>query len=413
MGKQPYDVVVIGAGIVGLATARELLARYPRLRLAVLEKDPQVGMQQTGHNSGVMHAGIYYKAGSLKARLCTTGVRLLFDYCAANGIPVDRCGKVIVATAPEEVPRLDDLYARGLANGVPGLERIGPQRLHELEPHAAGIAAIWSPNTAIVDYGRVVESYAADVRAAGGVIVTECAVRRLRALPEGIRVSTERGGLWARAVVSCAGLQSDRVAVMAGAPRDSQIVPFRGDYYVLKPERRYLCRGMIYPVPDPDLPFLGVHFTKRIDGAVWAGPNAVLAFSREGYRRTDLVPGDLTELARFPGFWRMARTYWRTGADEMARDYLKPLFVRALQRYVPDCTAADVVPGPAGVRAQAVGTDGALVDDFLVYAADNMVHVRNAPSPAATSSLAIAHLIADRAVEACAVLRDQSVRVAA
>ena len=405
--SKPYDVVVIGAGIVGLATARELLGRYPRLRLIVLEKDSQVAQQQTGHNSGVLHAGIYYKPGSLKATLCTTGVRLLFDYCAEHGIPVDRCGKVIVATESDELPRLDDLYARGLANGVPGLERIGPERLRELEPHAAGIAGIWSPNTAIVDYGRVAEAYAADIQAAGGTIVTSCAVRGLRALPEGIRVRTERGGLWARAVVSCAGLQSDRVAVMAGAPRDSQIVPFRGDYYVLKPESRYLCCGMIYPVPDPELPFLGVHFTKRIDGAVWAGPNAVLAFAREGYRRTDLVPGDLAELARFPGFWRMAGQWWRTGVDEMARDYLKPLFVRALQRYVPACTAADVVPGPAGVRAQAVGQDGALVDDFLVYAADNMVHVRNAPSPAATSSLAIARLIADRAAEACAVLRDQ------
>jgi L-2-hydroxyglutarate oxidase LhgO len=411
MNTKPYDIVIVGAGIVGLATARELLRRYPRLRLIVLEKDAGIAGQQTGHNSGVMHAGIYYKAGSLKATLCTTGVRMLFDYCAEKGIAVDRCGKVIVATHEEELPRLEELHQRGLANGVPGLERIGPERIRELEPYAAGIAGLWSPNTAIVDFRQVAAAYADDIRALGGKVVTECEVRKLRVLPEGIRVSTTRGGLWARALISCAGLQSDRVAGMAGAPPDTQIVPFRGDYYVLKPERRYLCRGMIYPVPDPELPFLGVHFTKRIDGAVWAGPNAVLAFAREGYKRTTVNPADMAELARFPGFWKMAANWWRTGVDEMARDYVKPLFVKALQRYVPECTADDVVPGPAGVRAQAVGSDGALVDDFLVYAADNMVHVRNAPSPAATSSLAIARLIADRAAEACAVLRDLPVAV--
>lgn len=411
MNTKPYDIVIVGAGIIGLATARELLRRYPRLRLIVLEKDAGIAGQQTGHNSGVMHAGIYYKAGSLKATLCTTGVRMLFDYCAEKGIAVDRCGKVIVATDAEELPRLEELHQRGLANGVPGLERIGPERIRELEPYSAGIAGLWSPNTAIVDFRQVAAAYADDIRALGGKVVTECEVRKLRVLPEGIRVSTTRGGLWARALISCAGLQSDRVAGMAGAPPDTQIVPFRGDYYVLKPERRYLCRGMIYPVPDPELPFLGVHFTKRIDGEVWAGPNAVLAFAREGYHRTTVKPGDMAELLGFPGFWKMAANWWRTGVDEMARDYLKPLFVKALQRYVPECTAADVVPGPAGVRAQAVSSDGALVDDFLVYAADNMVHVRNAPSPAATSSLAIARLIADKAAEACAVLREGPVAV--
>jgi L-2-hydroxyglutarate oxidase LhgO len=352
-----------------------------------------------------MHAGIYYKAGSLKATLCTTGVRLLFAYCEEKGIPVERCGKVIVATDPEELPRLDDLFQRGIANGVPRLERIGPERLRELEPHAAGIAAIHSPTTAIVDFRRVADAYAADVRERGGIIVTDCEVRGIRETLEGIRLATTRGGLWTRSVVSCAGLQSDRVAAMAGAPHDVQIVPFRGDYYVLRPDKRYLCRGLIYPVPDPALPFLGVHFTKRIDGAVWAGPNAVLAFARQGYTRTTVAPGDLAELVRFPGFWRMGRGYWRIGVGEMYRDFVKAGFVRALQRYVPDLQSADVLPGPAGVRAQAVGADGSLVDDFLVYATANMVHVRNAPSPAATSSLAIARLIADRAVESCAVLQ--------
>lgn len=408
MSKRPYDVVVIGAGIVGLATARELLGRYPGLRLVVVEKDREIAAEQTGHNSGVMHAGIYYKAGSLKATLCTTGVRLLFDYCEEKGIPVDRCGKVIVATDPDELPRLEDLYQRGVANGVPGLERIGPERLGELEPHAAGIAAIYSPNTAIVDFRRVADAYAADVRERGGAIVTECEVRGIRETADGIRLATTRGGLLTRSVVSCAGLQSDRVAGMAGAPHDVQIVPFRGDYYVLRPDKRYLCRGLIYPVPDPALPFLGVHFTKRIDGEVWAGPNAVLAFARQGYTRTTIHPGDLTELLRFPGFWRMGRTYWRIGVDEMYRDFVKAGFVKALQRYVPDLQSDDVLPGPAGVRAQAVGADGSLVDDFLVYATANMVHVRNAPSPAATSSLAIARLIADRAVEASTVLHERA-----
>ncbi|MGI8587074.1 MAG: L-2-hydroxyglutarate oxidase [Chloroflexia bacterium] len=404
MSKTSYDLIVIGAGIVGLATARELLLRRPGLRLLVLEKDAEIAAEQSGHNSGVMHAGIYYKPGSLKATLCTTGVRLLFDYCEQRGIPVDRCGKVIVATEDEELPRLDDLYERGVANGVPGLERIGHERLREIEPHAAGIAAIWSPNTSIVDFRRVARAYADDIRSAGGTIVTSCAVRRIRRTSEGIHIGTERGGLATRGLIACAGLQADRLAEMAGARLEVKIVPFRGDYYVLRPERRHLCRGLIYPVPDPSLPFLGVHFTKRIDGEVWAGPNAVLAFSRQGYRKQDVNLGDLRELASYPGFWRMARAYWQTGANEIYRDFVKAAFLRSLQRYVPECTAADILPGPSGVRAQAVRADGALVDDFMVYTARNMVHVLNAPSPAATSSLAIARLIADRAAETCEVL---------
>ena len=405
MTARPYDVVVIGAGIVGLATARELLVRYPGLRLLALEKDGEVAAEQTGHNSGVIHAGIYYKAGSLKATLCTKGRGLLFDYCAARNIPVDRCGKVIVATDESELARLDDLYARGQANGVPGLERIGPERLRELEPHAAGMAGIYSPTTAIVDFQRVARAYAADVRRAGGGVVTRCLVRGIREDAAGIRLATSRGVLTARNVISCAGLQSDRVAGMAGAPRQTQIVPFRGDYYVLRPEKRYLCRGLIYPTPDPALPFLGVHFTKRIDGEVWAGPNAVLAFAREGYRRTDVSPVDLAELARYGGFWRMARGYWRIGLGEMYRAFVKAGFVRALRRYVPEVQSADLVPGPAGVRAQAIGADGSLVDDFLVHSTAHMVHVLNAPSPAATSSLAIAALIVDQAAEAFGGLR--------
>ena len=405
MGTRPYDVIVIGAGIVGLATARELTRRYPGLRLAVLEKDAALAAEQTGHNSGVIHAGIYYKPGSLKATLCRAGREALFAYCAEHSIPVERCGKLIVAIDASELPRLDDLEARSRENQVPGLERVGPERLREIEPHAAGIAALWSPTTAICDFRAVARAYAADVRAAGGRIALNTPVTGIRETADGIRVRTPRGTLTTRALVACAGLQSDQVAGLAGAPRDFQIVPFRGDYYALRPERRDLCRGLIYPVPDPALPFLGVHFTKRIDGEVWAGPNAVLAFAREGYRRTDVNPREIAGLLAFPGFWQMIPGYWRIGVDEMVRDYVKPVFVRALQRYVPELTGADVVPGPAGVRAQAVSRAGALVDDFLVYTAPNMVHVQNAPSPAATSSLAIAALIADRAADVCAVLR--------
>jgi L-2-hydroxyglutarate oxidase len=394
-----YDVVVIGAGIVGLASARELLRRHPRLRLAVLDKEPALGQHQTGHNSGVIHSGLYYAPGSLKARLCVQGARELYAYCAEKGIPAERCGKVIVAADETEVPRLEELYRRGQANGVEGLELIGPERLRELEPYCVGVRALWSPNTGIVDFGQVAAAYAADVQALGGELRLGHAVIGITLRGEAVELQTTGGALEARHLVACAGLHADRVARLTGAPAEPRIVPFRGDYWVLRPERRYLVRNLIYPVPDPAFPFLGVHFTRRLsDGAIWLGPNAVLAFAREGYRRRDLNLRDLAEVVCYRGFQRLAAKYWRAGLAELVRDFSKTAFLRALQRYVPALTAADLLPGPAGVRAQALDAAGRLVDDFVVNVQERrVVHVRNAPSPAATSSLAIGRLVADTA----------------
>jgi (S)-2-hydroxyglutarate dehydrogenase len=396
-----YDLVVIGAGILGLASARELLRRHPHLRLAVLDKEHRIGQHQTGHNSGVIHSGIYYAPGSFKARLCVQGGRDLYAYCAEKGIPTDRCGKVIVAADASELPRLDELMRRGQANGVEGLEFIGPERLRELEPACVGMRAIWSPNTGIVDYDRVAAAYADDVRAAGGEILPGHRVQAIHRRASGVLLETPVGDVEAHRVVACAGLYADRVARLTGGPPDPRIVPFRGDYWVLRPVQRHLARNLIYPVPDPAFPFLGVHFTRRIaDGAVWLGPNAVLAFAREGYRRSDVNLGELAEALSFRGFQRLAAKYWRVGWEEMVRDYSKAAFLRSLQRYVPRLTAADLLPGPSGVRAQALGADGQLVDDFVVNVQENqIVHIRNAPSPAATSSLAIGRLVADQADE--------------
>jgi L-2-hydroxyglutarate oxidase len=397
-----YDVVVIGAGIIGLAVSRELLSRFPRLRLGVLDKEPSVGQHQSGHNSGVLHSGIYYAPGSLKARLCVQGQREVYAYCEQKGIPTDRCGKVIVASTDSEVPRLENLLQRGQANGVEGLEMIGPERLHEIEPYCAGVKALWSPNTGIVDYSRVVQAYAADIVAAGGEVLPGYGVDRMSDRPGRVVLETTAGEVEAQHVVACAGLHADRVARLSGAPADPRIVPFRGDYWVLRPDRRKLARNLIYPVPDPAFPFLGVHFTRRMDdGSVWLGPNAVLAFSREGYRRLDLRPRDLAEALAYRGFQRLAAKFWHTGMQEMVRDFSKEAFLKSLQVYIPELTLADLLPGPSGVRAQALGPDGALVDDFVFNTQGNkIVHVRNAPSPGATSSLAIGRMIADTATEA-------------
>jgi len=392
-----YDVIVVGAGIVGLASARELLRRRPGTRLALVDKEPRIGVHQTGHNSGVIHSGIYYAPGSLKARLCVAGAREMYAYCEANGIPTERCGKVIVATDESELGRLHDLHRRGVANGVEGLELVGPERLRELEPHCAGIRALWSPNTGIVDYSLVADRYATDVREAGGEVHTGRALRGLRTVADRVVLETAAGDMEARHVVTCAGLQSDRVAGLTGGAREPRIVPFRGDYWQLRPEARGLCRNMIYPVPDPAFPFLGVHATRRIgSGEVWLGPNAVLAFAREGYGRLDVRPRDLAAALANRGFQRLARRYWRMGAVEMWRDWSKRAFWRSVRRYLPDVRMEDMVPGPSGVRAQALDASGALVDDFVVDASgDRVLHVRNAPSPAATSSLAIGRLVAD------------------
>jgi (S)-2-hydroxyglutarate dehydrogenase len=392
-----FDVVIVGGGIVGIAAAREILTRQPGISLAILDKEASVGEHQTGHNSGVIHSGIYYAPGSLKARLCTRGARLMYEFCASHGVPADRCGKLIVATAQSELPALDELYHRGTANGVPGLEMVGPAGIGEFEPHCTGIRAIWSPDTGIVDFSRVVQALADEVRALGGVIMTRRLVVGLAQRGGAVQVRTPAEDLTATRVLTCAGLHSDRVAGLSGAPAEPHIVPFRGDYWQLRPERRHLARNLIYPVPDPKFPFLGVHFTRRIaDGAVWLGPNAVLALAREGYQRWTIRPADLLQTVGYQGFRRMARKYWRTGAAEVYRDLSKRAFVAACQRFIPELVPADVIPAPSGVRAQSVGRDGRLLDDFSFNVQGRqLMHVRNAPSPAATSCLAIGQLIAD------------------
>jgi L-2-hydroxyglutarate oxidase LhgO len=400
-----FDVVVVGAGILGLATARELQARRPDARVAVLDKEATVGAHQTGHASGVVHRGVYYAPGSLKAKLCVEGAERLLQYCEDRGIPVLRCGKVVVATSGDEVGRLEELYRRSLANGVPGVELVGPERLRELEPHVAGVQAIHSPETAVVDFALVADAYATDVRDGGGEIRLGHELLRLAPLPQTGATSGERarvvletsgGEMTAGRVVVCAGVHADRVAALTGAPDEPRIVPFRGDYLRLRPERRHLVRGLVYPVPDPAFPFLGIHTTVRPDGDVWLGPNAVLALAREGYRRRDVSLRDLRETLRSRGFRRLARKYWRTGASETVRDLSIRRFVASARKLIPELEVDDVLAGPTGIRAQALAPDGSLLDDFVFHESDGVVHVRNAPSPGATSSLAIARVIADR-----------------
>jgi L-2-hydroxyglutarate oxidase len=394
-----YDVALVGGGIVALATAWALGERAPRARLVILEKEPGLARHQTGHNSGVIHSGIYYRPGSAKARLTVAGARLMTEFCAARGITVERCGKVIVATADDELPRLQTLWDRGRANGVPGLSLIDPARLRELEPHAAAVKAIHSPATAIVDYAEVAAALAGELRARGVAVETSARVEAIARDAQAFTLGTPRIEVRARHLVNCAGLYSDAVARLAGAIPDVRIIPFRGEYYFLRPERRHLVRGLIYPVPDPEFPFLGVHFTRTVRGDVEAGPNAVLAFAREGYRITTVRPGELLGTLAYRGFWAMARRYWRTGLYEMYRSLSRGAFVRALQRLVPELRPEDVARGGAGVRAQAVSRDGALVDDFRIVESPGAVHVLNAPSPAATASLAIGRHIAGLAAE--------------
>jgi L-2-hydroxyglutarate oxidase LhgO len=366
------------------------------MRIAILDKERSVGAHQTGRASGVVHRGVYYAPGSLKARLCVAGAARLLEYCDERGIPVLRCGKVVVATRPDELPSLEELHRRSLANGVPGVELIDAGRLRELEPHAAGIRALHSPETAVVDFSRVAEAFADDVRSAEGEILLGREVVGLVRRGDSTVVETTGGDVEAARVVVCGGVHADRLATLSGAEPEPRIVPFRGDYLVLRPERRHLVRGLIYPVPDPAFPFLGIHTTVRPDGEVLLGPNAVLAFAREGYRRRDLSVRDLVDVVRSRGFRRLARSHWRTGTGELVRDLSTRRFVAEARTLLPELSASDVLPGPAGIRAQALAPDGTLLDDFVFHEADGVVHVRNAPSPGATSSLAIAEVIADR-----------------
>jgi len=393
------DIVVIGAGIVGLATAREILRRQPGTKLVVLEKEAQIGLHQTGHNSGVIHTGIYYKPGTLKARLCVAGAAELIRYCDEKAIPYRLCGKLIVATEESELPRLAELERRATANGCQGIRMVEADGIREIEPHCRGIRALWSPMTGIVDYGVVAYNYSCDIQATGGEICLNRSVTGISKSADGSIIHTNRGDFVAKQVIACAGIYSDRVARMTGAAASPLIAPFRGDYYVLRPERRDLIRTNIYPVPDPQFPFLGVHFTPRINGDIWLGPNAVLAFSREGYRFRDINLRDMARLFASRGFLKFGRKHWRTGMDEMARDLSKKRFLASLQRYVPDLTKDDLVPGPSGVRAQALTSAGEMVDDFVIDQQEGILHVRNAPSPAATSSLQIGKYIVDALAE--------------
>jgi L-2-hydroxyglutarate oxidase LhgO len=387
-------VVIVGGGILGLATARELLIQHRDLRIVILEKEAELSTHQTGHNSGVIHSGIYYKPGSLKAKVCVAGHRAMIDFCDAHNIPYKLCGKVIIAVDESELPALNELYQRGTANGVQGLEMIDPPRLHEIEPHVTGVKAIYSPNTGVVDYKQVARAYAEDVRASGGKIINGCQVLSVKEQGSESILLTTQGEIQAQFVITCAGLYSDRIS---GDRENVRIVPFRGSYYSLSPEKRDWVRALIYPVPDPRFPFLGVHFTRTMDDDVLVGPNAVLAFAREGYTRWNINPGELAETLTYPGFWKLAKNYWKMGALEMYRDFVKAAYVKTAQRYIPELEIADFLPGRSGVRAQALDRNGVMVDDFRIKSGGNVIHVQNAPSPAATSSLIIAQTIVTQA----------------
>ena len=390
-----YDVAVVGGGIVGLATARALQQRaHPRLLL--LEKEARLATHQTGRNSGVVHSGIYYRPGSLKAQLCVDGARRVLAYCDAQRIPYQRCGKVIVAVGDEEVPQLETLHTRGLANGVPGLVRLNAAELRALEPQVRGVAALHLPHVAIVDFARVAEALARDIAQAGGAICTDAGVTQLRETADGWDITTAQGPVRARVLINCGGLHADRLARLAGDRAPVQLIPFRGEYFTMPAARAALVNGLVYPVPDPALPFLGVHFTKTLDGGVHIGPNAVLALKREGYRRRDVSLRDAWELMASVSFWRMARRYRTAGLEEMRRSYSRRAFLQAARRLIPALQPDDLVPAPAGVRAQAIGADGVLLDDFVLRATPSALHVYNAPSPAATACLSIGEAIAER-----------------
>jgi len=385
-----FDIAIVGGGIVGVATAYKICSAHPDLRVVLIEKEEQLAAHQTGHNSGVIHSGLYYRPGSAKARNCVRGSEMMKEFCREHDLPFDVCGKVVVAVEERELPALEELYRRGKANGVAGVELIGGDALREIEPHSVGIRALHVPPAGIVDYCKVTAKLGELVVAAGGDVRTGTRLEKVLQEPDGLVLETTRGAVRARYLVSCAGLHSDRVARLEGGNPGAKIVPFRGEYYELVPERCSLVRGLIYPVPDPRFPFLGVHFTRMVHGGVEAGPNAVLAFSREGYGKLSLKPRDLAEVLTYPGFWRLSLKYWKTGLAEIYRSVSKRAFVRALQKLVPELRDEDIHPAGSGVRAQLLAPTGKLVDDFLIVERPRALHVCNAPSPAATASLSIA-----------------------
>jgi L-2-hydroxyglutarate oxidase len=397
MSKASVRVAIIGGGIVGLATARQLLLRSPSTRVLLFEKEDRPGKHQTGHNSGVLHCGLYYAPGSAKARLAVKGIRSMIDFCTEKQLPFERCGKIVIATRPSELPRLQQLLQRGTANGLAGLEWLGPEQIREIEPHAAGLAALRVPEEGIVDYAAVAAAMASDITAFGGKISLRSEVQRIQFSHGAWTLNTTNGDFQADFLINCAGLHSDRIRAKAGAADQTRIVPFRGEYYTLRPERQGLVRHLIYPVPDPHFPFLGVHFTRLIHGGVEAGPNAVLAFAREGYRWTDVSIRDLAETLTYKGFWRFLVRYPAACWSELLRSFSKEMFCRSLQRLVPELRLEDLSPGGAGVRAQALSPDGKLVQDFHFVRQRGALHVVNAPSPAATASLAIAEEILNMA----------------
>ncbi|MGQ9632238.1 MAG: L-2-hydroxyglutarate oxidase [bacterium] len=397
-----YDVVIIGGGIVGMATAMALASQL-RLSLVVLEAEGRLAAHQTGNNSGVIHSGLYYKPGSLKARNCVEGREAIYRFCQEHGIPHERCGKIVIATHKGELSTLEELERRGRANGLRGLRKLGPGEIREYEPFASGIAGLFVPETGIVDFARVTQAFADIVCESGGEIRTGARVFGFRRRTDELLLETTRGEVHCRYLINCGGLQSDRIARMCGVNPGLRIIPFRGEYYELIPERRFLVRNLIYPVPDPRFPFLGVHFTRTIEGEVEAGPNAVLAFRREGYRRWSFSVADALEIASYDGFWRMARSYWKMGAGEFYRSFSKRAFVKALQRLIPEIGPGDVRRAGSGVRAQAVEPTGFLVDDFRIVEAERMIHVLNAPSPAATASISIGRTIAEMAAKSFAL----------
>ncbi len=394
-----YNVVVIGGGIVGLASALKIKEENPTYKVAVVEKERTIAQHQTGHNSGVIHSGLYYKPGSYKAKNCVDGYRMLVDFCEEEEIPFELCGKIVVATKESQLNALDTLHERGRANGLDGIKKLKVEELQEYEPHVAGISGLYVPQTGIIDYKLVADKYAEKFKHFGGEIHSSNKLIKFEEDRGFIHVHTDSQRLTSRLVVNCSGLYADKIAKLSGAKIDFKIVPFRGEYYKLKPEKEYLVNNLIYPVPDPTFPFLGVHFTRMIGGGIEAGPNAVLAFSREGYKKSNIKVKELLGSLFYPGFMRVAAKYWKTGFGEMYRSYSKGAFTKALQELLPEIQKKDLIKGGAGVRAQACDRKGGLIDDFLVVEHDKFINVGNAPSPAATSSLAIGQRVAQMAVE--------------